>query len=120
MNCWVLFCCLKNGNEQQKVLDQKKIMCVNGEKMSYGIKKDTIHKRPQIYHQAILDTILRKNFDHIPDFFFFCSLVDINKRTKCLMSGITTTILTHSFVLIFLCKHLRVLQTQLSLHCESL
>ncbi len=60
MNCWVLFCCLKNGNEQQKVLDQKKIMCLNGEKMSYGTKKDTIHKRPQIFHQAILDTILRK------------------------------------------------------------
>ena len=68
-----MFCCLKNGNEQQKVFDQKKIMYINGEKMSYGTKKDTIHKRPQIYHQAILDTILRKNFDHIPDFIFFAA-----------------------------------------------
>ncbi len=60
MKCLVLFCCQKNGNEQQKVLDQKKIMCVNGAKMSYATKKDAIHKRPQIYQQAILDTILRK------------------------------------------------------------
>ncbi len=95
-------------------------MWVTSKKMSYGTKKDTVHTRPQIYHQAVLNNIFL-TIDHIPDFnFFFCSLVDINKQTQCLMSGITTTILTHSFALIFLCKHLRVLHTQLSLHCESL
>ena len=45
-------------------------MWVNSEKMSYGTKKDTIHTRPQIYHQAVLSTILR-TIDHIPDFNFF-------------------------------------------------